>query len=445
MAYKKRMRPYTKILLSFMLIILLGGTILSMPISTTNGQGTKWVDGIFTAGSAVCVTGLVVNDVSQVYNVFGKSMIMILIQIGGLGVLTISSLFIILVTQKISYHSKKVVQEALNYNKLFDVHQYIKKAVLTVIIIELIGTVLLFMEFIKQYNFRRALFYALFHSISAFCNAGFSLFTLNLETFKNSYIINLTIPSLIILGGLGFATLLNVFSKIRNRKIKLTLNTKVVLFISFFLIIIGTVLTLIIEYKNPDTLGKLSITDKVFASLFQSVSTRTAGFNTIPIGVLAVPTVFLYILLMFIGASPGSTGGGIKTTTFGLVIMGIYGTLTNKTDLEIGKRRISWEVFNRATAIVSIAILYVSLIVFLLTIIEKNMDFLSILFETVSAFATVGLSRGITPNFSDVSKWLIIITMFVGRVGPLTVALFLSASTKKIGNVRYPTENILVG
>ena len=445
MAKKKRISPYSMILLSFFFIILIGGTILSLPISTTNGQGTSWIDGVFTATSAVCVTGLVVNDVSKEYNLFGKTIIMIWIQLGGLGIMTFSSLFILIVTKKISYHTKKVVQEALNYTTLLDIQKYIKKAVITVFIIEAIGAFILFFEFIKIYPFKRAVFYAMFHSVSAFCNAGFALFTLNLEDFKGSGIINFTIPLLIFLGGIGFASLLNIFDSIKSRKNKLYLTTKIALVISFFLIIIGMILTLVLERNNPGTLATLSLKDKLLASLFQSVSTRTAGFNTIAMGALTAPTLFTYIMLMFIGASPGSTGGGIKTTTFGIIILGAWATLTNRQDIEIGKRRIGWDIFNKAIAITLIALLYVTFVIFALSVIEKDKDFLALAFETVSAFGTVGLSVGITSSLTDLSKWLIIVTMFIGRVGPLTVAIVLSAVGVKRGIYKYPTENILVG
>ena len=445
MVKRKRMSPYSMILLSFFIIIIIGGTILSLPISTVDGRGTRWIDGVFTATSAVCVTGLVVNDVSKVYNVFGQTIIMIWIQLGGLGIMTFSSVIVLIVARKISYQTKKVVQEALNYTTLFDISKYIKKAVITVFLIEAIGALFLFFEFIKIYSFKKAVFYSVFHSVSAFCNAGFALFTLNLEDFKRSGIINFTIPLLIFLGGIGFASLLNIFDSVKSKKNKLSLNTKMALIISTALILLGMGFTLILERNNLGTIAHLTLKDKLWASLFQSVSTRTAGFNTIPMGALTAPTLFLYIILMFIGASPGSTGGGIKTTTFGVVILGVWATLTSREDIEIGKKRIGWDIFNRAVALMLIALIYVTFIVLMLNIIEKDKDFLSLAFETVSAFATVGLSVGITSTLTDISKWLIILTMFIGRVGPLTVAMVLSSSAIKKGIYRYPTENILVG
>ncbi len=445
MVKRKRMSPYSMILLSFFIIIIIGGTILSLPISTVDGRGTRWIDGIFTATSAVCVTGLVVNDVSKVYNVFGQTIIMIWIQLGGLGIMTFSSVIVLIVARKISYQTKKVVQEALNYTTLFDISKYIKKAVITVFLIEAIGALFLFFEFIKIYSFKKAVFYSVFHSVSAFCNAGFALFTLNLEDFKKSGIINFTIPLLIFLGGIGFASLLNIFDSVKSKRNKLSLNTKMALIISIALILLGMGFTLILERNNLGTIAHLTLKDKLWASLFQSVSTRTAGFNTIPMGALTAPTLFLYIILMFIGASPGSTGGGIKTTTFGVVILGVWATLTSREDIEIGKKRIGWDIFNRAVALMLIALIYVTFIVLMLNIIEKDKDFLSLAFETVSAFATVGLSVGITSTLTDISKWLIILTMFIGRVGPLTVAMVLSSSAIKKGIYRYPTENILVG
>ena len=246
MVKRKRMSPYSMILLSFFIIIIIGGTILSLPISTVDGQGTRWVDGVFTATSAVCVTGLVVNDVSKVYNIFGQTIIMIWIQLGGLGIMTFSSVIVLIVVRKISYQTKKVVQEALNYTTLFDISKYIKKAVITVFLIEAIGALFLFFEFIKIYSFKKAVFYSVFHSVSAFCNAGFALFTLNLEDFKKSGIINFTIPLLIFLGGIGFASLLNIFDSVKSKKNKLSLNTKMALIISVTLIFLGMGFTLIL-------------------------------------------------------------------------------------------------------------------------------------------------------------------------------------------------------
>ncbi|MDO5089476.1 MAG: TrkH family potassium uptake protein [Leptotrichiaceae bacterium] len=445
MKRNKEISPYTIILISFLIMIFLGGVILSLPLSTTNGKGTELIDGIFTATSAVCVTGLTVNDVSSSYNLFGKTVILILIQLGALGFITFSSMFILLVTKKISYYTKKIIQEDLNTETLFDIQNYIKKVMITVFGIEFIGAVFLFFEFIQRFEFKRAVYYSIFHSVSAFCNAGFSLFPDSLMSFKGSIIINISVPLLIFLGGIGFATLMNVYRYFRGKDRRLTTTSKVSVNISVFLIIAGTVLIFFSEYSNKLTMGNYTFYEKIGASFFQSISTRTAGFNTISLSEMKNPTIFLFIILMFIGASPGSTGGGIKTTTIGLIILGIRNILDNREYLEINGRRINWHSFNKAVAVITISLTYITVILFIMASIEKNMSFENLLFEIVSAFGTVGLTRGITPLLSDISKVLIVLTMLIGRVGPLTMTLVLIAKKLKKGKYKYPEENLLVG
>lgn len=438
--------PYILILVSFFIIILIGGTVLSLPISTLNNQGTKWIDGIFTATSAVCVTGLAVNNVSSVYNLFGKIMILILVQIGAVGLIAITSLVVILISKKIKYNTKKIIQEAMNTENIYKIQEYVKNVFKTVFIIEGIGAILLFIEFSQKLPFKKAIFYAIFHSVSAFCNAGFALFDNNLMEFKSSIIINTVIPALVILGGTGFASLLNLYKYFISKKDKrLTLTTKLGVFTSILLLIIGTILILILEYSNPLTMGNYTFFEKIGAAFFQSMSTRTAGFNTMSIGELRNQSILIFVILMFIGASPGSTGGGIKTTTISVIVLGLLNTVGYNEEIETKDRRINWTIYNRAIAITVISIIYINIILFLLLIIEKNVPFIKLLFELVSAFGTVGLSMNLTPHLQDISKWLIILTMFIGRVGPLTVTLALSEKVVKRGSYRLPEENILIG
>ena len=451
MSRKRSISPYWILLYSFILIISIGTLLLCLPISSATGESLPVIDSLFTTTSAVAVTGLVVNDVSQAFSLFGKTVIIILIQLGGLGIMTFSSLVVLLISKKISYQTKKIVQEDLNYYTLFDIQKYIKSVVKTVFFIEFLGAFFLFWVFIKDFDLPTAIYYSLFHSVSAFCNAGFSLFTLNLEGYKSNFIINLVIPLLIIFGGIGFAVLNNahmyIKSKIKRerKKINLTLTTKMAVIITIVLLIVGTVFTFLIEMHNPETLQGLPLSDIIMISFFQSVTTRTAGFQTIDMSNLRIATLVLYVILMFIGASPGSTGGGIKTTTFGVMFLGVYSTLTNREDIEIGKKRITWNVYNKATALIFISILYLCVIVLALSLLEKDQDFLKILFETVSAFGTVGLSMNLTPDLGSISKLLIALTMFIGRVGPLTVAMALSEKRKRHGTYRYPSEDIQVG
>ena len=442
---KGRISPYNLILLSFFIIILFGGTLLSLPVSTADGQGTRWIDGVFTAASAVCVTGLVVNDVSSVYSLYGKTLILVLIQIGGLGVITLSSLIVILISKKIGYGAKKVLQEDMNAESTFKIQDFVKKIAVTVFSIELAGAFFLFFEFIQKLSFTEALYYAVFHSVSAFCNAGFALYPDNLLSFQGSVIINLVIPFLIIAGGIGFAALIDIYRYISKKDRRLALTTKMVIFITLILVIAGTFLTFVFEYSNTGTIGNLSIMGKLGASFFQSITTRTAGFNTVSMPDLRHATVLLYVVLMFIGASPGSTGGGIKTTTFGVILLGVINTLRNAGNIEVGKRKISWDVFNKAIVISFISIIYINIVLLFLIEVEKNIPFIDLLFEVVSAFGTVGLSRDLTPLLKDSSKWLLILTMFLGRVGPLTMAMAMTGRIIKKEKFRYPEENVLIG
>lgn len=441
----KSFSPYMTILLSFMVVTILGGILLSLPISMRDGKSVKLIDGFFIATSAICVTGLSSIDIGSVYNIFGQMVILVLIQLGGLGVITFTSVIIIMISKKIGYYTKKIVQEDINIDTTFKIEEYVKKVILSVIVIEFIGTVILFFEFIKKFGFLKAVYYSFFHSVSAFCNAGFSLFSDNLYGFKNSFIINMTIPLLIFLGGIGFSTILNCYNVLRKKEKRLTSTTKLSIKISIFLVIIGMVAMLILEYSNKSTIGNLSFGQKLEASFFQSVTTRTAGFNTISISGLKRSTSLLFVILMFIGASPGSTGGGIKTTTIGLIILGTLATLKNKDTIEYDKRSVSWRIYSKAITVLFISLIYTTICVFLLILFERNKNLLDLVFEVFSAFGTVGLSRNLTPSLADISKFILIVTMFVGRVGPLTIALALSKSNLKKGRYTYPQENILIG
>ncbi|WP_369710685.1 TrkH family potassium uptake protein [Leptotrichia sp. HSP-334] len=441
----KSFSPYMTILLSFMVVTILGGILLSLPISMRYGKSVKLIDGFFIATSAICVTGLSSIDIGSVYNIFGQMVILVLIQLGGLGVITFTSVIIIMISKKIGYYTKKIVQEDINIDTTFKIEEYVKKVIFSVIIIEFIGTIILFFEFIKKFGFLKAVYYSFFHSVSAFCNAGFSLFPDNLYRFKNSFLINITIPLLIFLGGIGFSTILNCYNVLRKKEKRLTSTTKLSIKISIFLVIIGMVAMFILEYSNKSTIGNLSFGQKLEASFFQSVTTRTAGFNTISILGLKRSTSLLFVILMFIGASPGSTGGGIKTTTIGLIILGTLATLKNKDTIEYDKRSVSWRIYSKAITVLFISLIYTTICVFLLILFERNKNLLDLVFEVFSAFGTVGLSRNLTPSLADISKFILIVTMFVGRVGPLTIALALSKSNLKKGRYTYPQENILIG
>jgi trk system potassium uptake protein TrkH len=440
---KKSLSPSKILLLSFVVIILIGTFFLSLPISCYDGVKQSVLTALFTATSAVSVTGLSVVDVSTTYNYFGKTIILILIQLGGLGIMTFSSIIMLILGKRITYEEKKILKEDLNQENLGGIIKFIKRLVGIVIGIEFAGALLLFIGFRTRYSFWKALYYSVFHSVSAFCNAGFSLFTDSLEGFKSDYLMNFTISFLIIIGGIGFAVVNSYILFFKTGQKKFNLTSKVAIRVSLALLIMGTLAFYFIERNNPSTIGSLSFVDKLTASCFQSVTTRTAGFNTVAIGSLKPASIFIFIILMFIGASPGSTGGGIKTTTFGVIIFYTIGMIKGKKDINISNRRISWQILNRSIAILTISLMYLAVVITVLMMVEER-EFTKLVFEAVSAFGTVGLSMGITAELSILSKLMIIVTMLVGRVGPLTFTLAIGENYKK-SKIRYPKENILVG
>ena len=441
--YFKKLSPSRKLILGFLLTILLGTFILMMPFSLREGEKLNFLSSLFTIVSAVCVTGLTVVDVSKIFSPAGDLVIIFFIQLGGLGVMTFSSILFLVMGKRMTFYERELLKEERNADSSGEISSFIKKLLLTVFIIESIGAIILTWEFSKEMPLNKAVFYGIFHSISAFCNAGFSLFSNNLEAYKANPVINLTIGYLITLGGIGFAVITSVIMVIRRGIDRFNLTSKVAIIMSVILTFGGMILFFVLEYSNPATLGDLNFVQKVLASYFQSVTLRTAGFNTIPLGELRNSTIFMCCILMFIGASPGSTGGGIKTTTFGVILFYVIGIVKKKENVEIFNRRLDWEIMNRALAILVLAITYV-IIVIMLMLIAENFSPEEIMFEVISAFGTVGLTLGITPDLTTFSKLLLIVTMFIGRLGPMTFALAIG-ETKKKALSKYPKENILVG
>lgn len=386
---------------------------------------------MFTIVSAVCVTGLTVVDVSKIFSPAGDLVIIFFIQLGGLGVMTFSSILFLVMGKRMTFYERELLKEERNADSSGEISSFIKKLLLTVFIIESIGAIILTWEFSKEMPLNKAVFYGIFHSISAFCNAGFALFSNNLEAYKANPVINLTIGYLITLGGIGFAVITSVIMVIRRGIDRFNLTSKVAIIMSVILTFGGMILFFVLEYSNPATLGDLNFVQKVLASYFQSVTLRTAGFNTIPLGELRNSTIFMCCILMFIGASPGSTGGGIKTTTFGVILFYVIGIVKKKENVEIFNRRLDWEIMNRALAILVLAITYV-IIVIMLMLIAENFSPEEIMFEVISAFGTVGLTLGITPDLTTFSKLLLIVTMFIGRLGPMTFALAIGETKKKL-------------
>ncbi len=433
------MSPAQILASGYLVVILIGTIFLTLPIATVDGQGLALIDSLFTATSATCVTGLIVVNTGSTFTMFGQMVIMILIQIGGLGIMTMSTAFALITGRRISLRQRLVIQEDLNQMGISGLLRLIQYILTVTFVIEGTGAVLLFTRLIRDYPLGKAIFHSVFHAVSAFNNAGFDLFGSSLETYVGDLVINLTVVMLIILGGLGFAVLAELYDK---RKIT-SLHAKMVVMTTLVLLVSGFILFFALEYNNSATMGNLNLGEKILASLFLSITPRTAGFNTVSTGALHQSTLFLIMIFMFIGASPGSTGGGIKTTTVGTLFASIWTTIRGKNDVEAFNRRLDYEIIDKAFAILLLSIMVILIMTFVLSITE-SLNLIDILFETISAFGTVGLSTGVTASLSKIGRVLIIMTMFAGRVGPLTLAVAMSENRKK-AQFHYPKEKIIVG
>lgn len=443
--------PSSLLSLSFILLIFVGAALLMMPEMTVN-RSIRFIDALFTSCSASCVTGLTVVDTATEFTLKGKIVIMILIQLGGLNIITFATYFATFYRSSgIKYQS--MLKDLLSTEKITENRRLLWDIFLFTFFIELAGSVLLFFQWGPNVQFSsvyQQAFYSVFHTISAFNNAGFALFTDNLydEAIRQSYGLQMTIAVLIFFGGLGFSVMHDIFApgtimeRIKNPWKKLKVNTKLALFTSLALIFSGSVLFYILEYDN--TIDGSNILGSVITSVFQSVTTRTAGFNTVDFSQLGQPILTVMIMLMFIGASPGSTGGGIKTTTFALLFKSAITTLRGKKNIEIYKTTISFDLIDRAYSLLLFGLVVVMISTMMLTITEPDIEFQKLLFEEVSAFGTVGLSTGITMGLSDAGKLIIIFSMFIGRIGPLTLVMSL-LKRRVNNNYRYANANVLIG
>ena len=452
--------PAQLFILSFLFIILVGTGMLLLPNATYTSISV--IDALFTSTSAVCVTGLIVVDTGSFFTPFGQMTILMLIQLGGLGIMTFTSYFSYFFKAGSSYENQLLLSAMTNTEKLGEVFSTLKKIILITFIIEGSGALLVFynLDITIVQSFTDRLFFSIFHSISGFCNAGFSTLSNNFyeSTYRYNYPLHLIISFLIILGGIGFPIVFNLWSSVKNnfknvlyyiigskeriRMLRIiNVNTRIVLITTLILIVSGTLLIYIFEYNN--TLAEHNQIGKIVTAFFGSVTTRTAGFNTVDNSTLAIPTIMIMILLMWIGASPGSTGGGIKTSTLAIAFLNFISLAKGKEKIEVFKREIAQKSVNRAFAIIVLSIGVIFLSIFGVSLFDRDKGLLNISFECVSAFGTVGLSRGITAALSNPSKIIIILTMFIGRVSMLTV---LIALFKKLAQheYRYPTEEVLI-
>ena len=428
---------------SFFITILIGGLVLMLPFSTRDGF-LSTEDALFTAASAVTVTGLIVKDTARDFTPFGQLVILVLLQIGGLGFMTFSTFAILLMGKSFTLTEKNIIENVFTAGSYKNVKDLLKKIVLMTFIIELVGAALLYWQFTALSGAHRV-FAAIFHAISAFCNAGFSVFSTGLEDYTAHWGINITIMALIICGGIGFLVLneIGLFFRWKIKGFaKFSLHSKLVLIASGLLIFSGFFVIFIEELLNPD--NRLSWDAKILSSLFQAVTARTAGFNTVNLNTLSSASIFILLLLMFVGASPGSTGGGIKTSSAGVVAAYFRSRLQGREKIDIFYRNISAQTIEKAFIVIIISFLFISVSFLLLLTFESKFQMSELLFETVSAFGTVGLSLGITSQLSMLSKLTLIATMFIGRIGPLTLLIALSRRGSR-AVLRYPEEHIMIG
>jgi trk system potassium uptake protein TrkH len=437
-----RKEPGRFIVLSYLLIILIGAILLSLPISSKNGTWTNIINSLFTASSATCVTGLVVLDTGTHFSIFGHLVILILIQIGGLSYMTIFTFLSLLLGRKIPLLDRMILKESISFFSVGGIIKLARRILYVVLIFEGVGTIFLTSVFLKDFGFKRAIFMGLFHSISAFCNAGFDLiggfrsFTL----YRGNLILNITVILLIIFGGIGFGVISELIDYPKSKK--LSTHAKLVLTTTIILIILGSILFYLFEISNPRTLKFYPLKERILSSIFHAITPRTAGFSTVNVSYLNLPTLLFTIFLMFIGASPGGTGGGIKTTTFSLVLLNIRSWIKGREGVTIFGRCVDKLSIKKSFLVFTTAIFLISISTFILSITEK-FGLISILFEVVSAFGTVGLSTGITPELSTIGKLVIIFTMFTGRVGILS--FITSVVVRKSQRVYLPEDKVMVG
>lgn len=467
---RTRLTATQSLVLGVFVIILIGAVLLKLPISNKEGQSIKFIDSLFTSTSCVCVTGLNTIVPSEQFSTFGQIVLMCLIEIGGLGFMSFIALILIFMGKKINLSDRIVIKESLNQNNMSGLIQLIKKIFCYTITFQTIGAILLSIKFIPTYGVGKGIYYSIFHSISAFCNAGFDILgDKSFIPYQYDVLINITLMALIILGGLGFTVWDDLFNSIKEKIKKkgkinriwteLSIHTKLVLVTTIILLISGTVLTFVFEKDNVHIMKNDTLDQKILKSSFYSTTLRTAGITTIDVNNLTTTTKFISAMYMFIGASPASTAGGIKNVTFAIIILMAISFIKDTDSTVVFKREIPLKVIKRAISVVTLSICVVIVSIILLTITEQlfleqkysmvseNVDFMGIIYEVFSAFGTVGLTLGITPKLSIVGKVIIMILMFIGRVGTITLsfALFSKYNKNKKSTIKYPKCDLLVG
>lgn len=439
------------IMLSFLATIIVGSLLLWLPISSATGESVPYVDALFTATTATCVTGLVTLPTCSAWSTFGHIVILLLIQVGGLGVITIASGIMIALNKKINLGDRILIQDAFNLNTMSGLIKFVKKVIVGTLVVEGIGASLYMTVFVPQFGVR-GIWISVFNSISGFCNAGIDIISPNsLSDYVSNPIINFTTCMLITTGGIGYIVWWDVLRVLKNIKKQgvnafrtLTLHSKIALLTTVILIFGGALLIFLLEYDNPNTIGELSLYDKIQASVFQSVTTRTAGFFTIPQQELTSGAAMVSVVLMFIGGSPVGTAGGIKTVTIAVLLLSALSTIKNRKDVSVFNRTIPQQAITKAVSVVSIFFVIVLASTFLVSLITDAAA-IDIVYETVSATATVGLTRNLTPSLGTFGKLVITATMYLGRVGPISLFFAFAVKKERINIIKNPTEEISVG
>lgn len=431
--------------ISFMSIILIGALLLTLPISSRSGEATPFIDALFTSASATCVTGLVVYDTYTHFSLFGQIVILSLIQIGGLGFMIIATLFSLMLKRKIGLKERGMLQESVSTIHIGGIVRLTKHILFGTVIFEAIGAIILALRFYPDMGLKQGLYNGVFHSISAFCNAGFDLMgrfepSSSLTLYSGDIVVNLVIMSLIVVGGVGFLVWEDIFTN-KLKFCKYRLHTKIVLVVTATLIIVPAIIFYSIERTN--SFAGMGTTESWLASFFQSITPRTAGFNTVNIAELSEGSILLTIILMVVGGSPGSTAGGVKTTSFAVIILSLIASIRHTEDINVFNRRLERDVIKKAYDVITIYFMCCALAVLLICALQP-FGLKEVFFEVVSALSTVGMSTGITPDLNSLSKFIITLLMFFGRVGSLSVALVFSEKKEYIP-IRKPVEKISIG
>lgn len=439
------------ILLSFLLVILLGSILLALPQSSSNGKAVPYIDALFTATTSTCVTGLVTVPTFSTWSVFGQAVILVLIQIGGLGVITAVSGLMLLLNKRLGIGDRLLIQDAFNLNTMSGLVKFVKNVLFGTLIVEAVGAALYMLVFVPEFG-ARGIWISVFNSVSAFCNAGIDIIgESSLCSYATNPLINAVTSMLIILGGLGYIVWWDCLRIIKSRSSKnrkvfrhLTLHSRIALTTTLILILAGWVLFFILEYSNPKSFGNFTLLDKAQASLFQSVTTRTAGFASVPQENLTNASAAVSAILMMIGGSPVGTAGGMKTVTVAVLFCSALATIRNKSSAALFGRRISETAIKKAVA-VAVSFLSVCTVSIVLLLATNNISFIDAIYESVSATATVGLSRNLTPSLNTAGKLIIIATMYLGRVGPISLAVAFGSKNESQNVISEPTEEISIG